>query len=161
MTVDCGYADNTNIDTIQLWTNSTTTGNNMVLNQSVNLFGSGISLIYNQTRRFNVPNLANGQYKWSCKVNDTANNNVMSGNFTYNINVAVISDTCTPPSINNNWLITDNCTLSTNTNLGLGNLTISCGSLILKANLYVNQRNMNRCGSYIAQHNGEFGWKIK
>lgn len=37
------------------------------------------------------------------------------------------ADTCTPPASGNNWVVnwSDNCTISTNTDLGTGNLTIT------------------------------------
>jgi hypothetical protein len=52
-------------------------------------------------------------------------------------------DTCTPPATGNNWEVTwaDNCTLSTNTNLGTGNFTLNgtsgSGNFTLNANLTV------------------------
>jgi hypothetical protein len=56
------------------------------------------------------------------------------------------TDTCTPPAVNNNWVVSfpDNCTLSSNTNLGTGKLIVNgtAGRFILNANLTINGRIM-------------------
>jgi hypothetical protein len=55
-----------------------------------------------------------------------------------------VTDTCTPPAVNNNWVVNfpDNCTLSSNTNLGTGKLILNgtTGRFILNANLTTNGR---------------------
>ena len=55
------------------------------------------------------------------------------------------TDSCTPPSINNDWNVdwNDNCTLNSNTDLGTGSLIITgncSGSFTLNANLTVKNK---------------------
>ena len=85
MIIDCNAQDNTNINDIQIYTNISATGNETILNQTLNLFGTGTSLVYNTTKTYTINNVPNGSYKYSCLVNDTANNRFMSQNYTYTI----------------------------------------------------------------------------
>lgn len=58
-----------------------------------------------------------------------------------------VTDTCTPPAVNNNWVVSfsDNCVLSSNTNLGTGKLIVNgtAGTFTLNANLSMNGRMMS------------------
>lgn len=62
------------------------------------------------------------------------------------------SDSCTPPAVNNNWIVQwkDNCSLNTNTNLGTGNFTLNgtAGQFWLNATLLYHNIYMDPQGTF-------------
>jgi len=93
------------------------------------------------------------KYAWCFYANDTSNNwnlSTCDAPFWYS-STSAVSDTCTCPGDGNNWEINmeDNCTLSTDCNLGTGNISWigSHGYFNLSANLNLTIRDAPPSGT--------------
>ena len=104
-------------------------------------------------------NKTNYNGNWLLTIDGEANKNVTFNYQTDTLSPASLNltsgtaapgggDTCTPPAINNDWTVNwvDNCTLTTNTDLGTGDMILNntgSGSFTLNANLTIERRVLN------------------
>jgi len=97
-----------------------------------------------------------GSNTWILYANDS-HNNLNFTTVTFNASSSPVADTCTPPTPANDWIVNwaDNCTLSTDIDLGTGNLILSgFGQFTITGNLTVNQvimmANVSNTGTKLA-----------
>jgi len=73
--------------------------------------------------------------QWKVYANDTYNNWNLTDTYSY---ITSGSDTCTPPAINNDWIVNDTCLkTTTNINIGTSKLTIGTNGLLILNNTNV------------------------
>jgi hypothetical protein len=128
--------------------------NNTLFNTSVN--DTNFTTITNVT--FNVTSFVVDTYYWNCLVYDNATTPQSSwatNNYTLTVTAA---DTCTPPSVDNNWSVdcTDNCLKDAESiDLGNGNLSLDGSGTftINNTNLTYNNLAISNGCTYRVQNN--------